>query len=365
MAMMVIAFSKPVPGQSSQSPDSVDKPVEQAFHNIQVLQGMPQSELLPTMHFMRSSLGVHCDYCHIAEEGMYWKDDKPAKVTARRMIRMVSDINKNFGGELKVTCNTCHRGSVVPIGVPSVNQAAFENPVRTPVEPPSAALPTIETILENYSTAVGTEQASSGVHSRLIQQNVLRARLVDPQQTPIPIEIYEKAPDKVLVVLRAGQQQVRAAFDGSACWMEVAGQPRTMTASEQARIRSLLTIYPLNNLKNQYREMKVVAAEEIDDKTLTYVVKGITQGNQVQKLYFDKKSGLLVRRIAYTRLRIGDDPEQADFADYRDVGGTKLPFRVKVSYLDNSHLNIIRTISTVENNVAVDDGQFTNPSGKK
>ena len=35
-----------------------DKPVEQVQKNIQVLKGMPSSQLLPVMHFMRTSLGV-------------------------------------------------------------------------------------------------------------------------------------------------------------------------------------------------------------------------------------------------------------------------------------------------------------------
>src|SRR5215210_9472365 len=56
-----------------------EKTAEQAFKNIQVLQSLPQSQLMPVMHFMRSSLGVRCDHCHVAENGKYWMDDKPAK----------------------------------------------------------------------------------------------------------------------------------------------------------------------------------------------------------------------------------------------------------------------------------------------
>ena len=58
-----------------------DKPAEQVNKNIQVLEGLPNSQLLPVMHLMRTSLGVRCDYCHVAENGKYWMDDKPAKQT--------------------------------------------------------------------------------------------------------------------------------------------------------------------------------------------------------------------------------------------------------------------------------------------
>ncbi|MBA3320225.1 MAG: hypothetical protein H0T45_02090, partial [Pyrinomonadaceae bacterium] len=59
-----------------------EQPVEQVQKNIQALKGMPAAQLLPVMHQMRTALGVRCDYCHIAENGKYWMDDKPAKQIA-------------------------------------------------------------------------------------------------------------------------------------------------------------------------------------------------------------------------------------------------------------------------------------------
>src|SRR5438876_1954885 len=112
-----------------------DKPVDQVQKNIQVLRGLPSSQLLPVMHFMRTSLGVRCDYCHVAENGKYWMDDKPAKQTARRMLQMVFDINKsNFGGRTVVSCNTCHRGSTKPVAIPMIGQGAFVNTTATDAE---------------------------------------------------------------------------------------------------------------------------------------------------------------------------------------------------------------------------------------
>lgn len=108
-----------------------DRPVEQVQKNIQMLKGMPSSQLLPAMHLMRTALGVRCDYCHVAENGKYWMDDKPAKQTARKMLQMMFDINKaNFGGQPIVTCNTRHRGSTKPIPVPAIGQGAFTNTTR-------------------------------------------------------------------------------------------------------------------------------------------------------------------------------------------------------------------------------------------
>src|SRR5690349_4923640 len=69
-----------------------DKPAEQNFKNIQVLKGMPSSQLGAVMNFISSSLGVECNFCHVPQA--FDKDDKPAKLTARKMMLMQFAINK-------------------------------------------------------------------------------------------------------------------------------------------------------------------------------------------------------------------------------------------------------------------------------
>ena len=56
------------------------------------------------------------------ERGMaFEKDDKQPKEVARKMIEMMTAINKeNFEGKREVTCNTCHHGAAHPVGTPLV-----------------------------------------------------------------------------------------------------------------------------------------------------------------------------------------------------------------------------------------------------
>ena len=109
---------KSVRASSEIAPD--DRPVEQVRKNIQVLKGMPDSQLFLVMNAVGDSLGVHCDYCHVkggidpktGEDNWLWeRDDKPQKLRAREMMKMVLDLNKaHFGGKQAVTCYSCHRG---------------------------------------------------------------------------------------------------------------------------------------------------------------------------------------------------------------------------------------------------------------
>ncbi len=43
--------------------------VEQGNKNIKVLNGMPESQLIPAMKFFTVSLGVSCIYCHVSKDG--------------------------------------------------------------------------------------------------------------------------------------------------------------------------------------------------------------------------------------------------------------------------------------------------------
>src|SRR5215469_11039728 len=88
---------------ASAQTNSSSKPLmaEQVFKNVQVLKGISVSEFMSTMGFFSASLGENCTFCHVEESGGSWAkyaDDTAHKRTARRMIGMVSAINKNFFG---------------------------------------------------------------------------------------------------------------------------------------------------------------------------------------------------------------------------------------------------------------------------
>src|SRR3954462_3545027 len=79
------------------------------FKNIKVLNDMPADQLGKVMNIFSASLGVECSFCHVPNA--FEKDDKPEKLTARKMIKMTFDINKdNFNNRPEVSCNTCHSG---------------------------------------------------------------------------------------------------------------------------------------------------------------------------------------------------------------------------------------------------------------
>src|ERR1700682_5797768 len=101
-AASVIAVCVTLMSAAQQPAASESKTAEQTYKNIQVLQGTPVNVFLPEMRLFEAALGVDCNYCHVEEDRS--KDDREAKQTARKMIAMVREINKNFDGRTVVTC---------------------------------------------------------------------------------------------------------------------------------------------------------------------------------------------------------------------------------------------------------------------
>ena len=66
-----------VPATSAPKKASSEKKSGEVFKNLKVLNETPSDLLLPSMQFMSSSLGVHCEFCHV--ENAFEKDDKKPK----------------------------------------------------------------------------------------------------------------------------------------------------------------------------------------------------------------------------------------------------------------------------------------------
>ncbi len=106
--------------QPASAGDALRKPevtvAESGRHkNIKLLGGLPNSQLIDTMNAWAFALGKDCQFCHV--QGKMDADEKPEKVTARKMVEMAMAINKNhFDGKQEVRCFTCHQGNAHPPG---------------------------------------------------------------------------------------------------------------------------------------------------------------------------------------------------------------------------------------------------------
>ena len=64
------------------------------------------------------------------------------------------------------------------------------------------------------------------------------------------------------------------------------------------------------------------------------------------------------RQVRYTESPVGLNPTQIDYADYREVAGVRMPYRVTVTWLDGKS---ITEFSEIQPNVAIEAERFAKP----
>jgi hypothetical protein len=343
--------------------------VEQTRKNIQVIKGLPESQLFLLMNFMSASLGVRCDHCHVNEGDDKWvweSDAKPSKVTARRMMLMQIELNRGnrdiLGASgVAVTCFTCHRGQTRPANSPvlpiAITQADLDADTKKPA--PAETLPTVEQILDKYVAAIGGRAAVEKLRTR-----VSKGTQVTWNGTEIPFETYQKSPGKYLdVVTRPGGVVVTVGFDGAAGWLRGPRGVRDVTGSQLAALKRDADIRGDLRLRELYPEMTVAGKEKVGERD-AYVIVSRVSVQRSERLYFDAATGLLLRIAATTETPLARLPEETVFEDYREVDGVKLPFTVRASFVD-PFIGWTRKFTEIKHNVAIEDSRFAKPAAAK
>jgi hypothetical protein len=347
-----------------------EKPLmaDDVFKNIQVLRGLTVDQFMGTMGFIAAALSMNCSECHHTGSVERYADDTPIKQTARKMILMVNALNKsNFGGKRMVTCYSCHRSDAKPKVTPSLAEQYGTPPLDDPDEleipdAPNAGAPTADQVLNKYIQAVGGAQKLAGIMS-FAGKGTYEG--FDTEGDKFPVEIYAKAPNQrtTIVHLRAGDN-IRT-FDGRNAWNTSAGTLLpipvfSLTGGDLEGAKIDATVSFPQQIKQLLTNWRTgFPSTTIDDKEVD-VVQASSPDNTPVKFYFDKKTSLLLRQVRYTDTALGLNPIEVDYADYRDVSGVKMPFRLMTTWTDGRSTIVL---SELRANVAIDAAKFAKPAG--
>ena len=351
MILLAVAGLRLIPVAGAQE-RTATQTTEQAYKNIQVLKGLPANELIPAMQFITASLGVECDYCHV--QGASEKDDRTAKLVARKMMTMMFAINKdNFEGHREVTCNTCHRGSPHPMATPALSDGRPVMVAMNEDQTKAPSGPTPDQVIDKYIQALGGPAAIQRVSNRLEKGSA------DVMGKKTPIDIYTRAPNQRASIMHMPGGDSITAYDGKAGWLAFPGRPtRDMTPSESASARLDADLHFATDLKQIFTDFKSTAPAKIGDRD-TYVLVAMSEGRPPVKLYFDQQSGLLLRMLRFSDSPLGLNPVEIDYADYRDVQGVKTPFRWTLTRTSGA---FTIEIDSVQQNVSIDEQKFARPT---
>jgi photosynthetic reaction center cytochrome c subunit len=340
--------------------------VEDVFKNVQALKGLGVDDFLLTMGIMSAAVGSDCVGCHpsAGTDHVDWALDTPRKRTARRMVQMVTAINRdNFNGRQVVTCWACHRGRDRPVTTPTLD-VVYGPPTdeSDDVLTQAQGVPSVDQVLDKYLQAIGGAANVARVTSFVATGKSVGYRGFGGGGV---VEVSAQAPDKRAAHISFPESPDRGVsvrtYDGRTGWIatplavvrkyQLAGSER-----DGARLDAMLS-FP-TQIKQALTNLRIGPPSTIADRDVT-VLQGNGPNGTLATLYFDDASGLLLRMVRHGRSPIGRVPTQVDYADYRDVGGMKFPFRWTFAWLDGRD-NF--EFSEVKLNVPIDAATFGEPN---
>jgi hypothetical protein len=346
------------------------KKAGEAFKNVttSTLKELSVDDFVASMGLISANLGLDCADCHphAGTDKADFVIDTPRKVTTRRMVEMVAGINRTtFAGVQRVTCWTCHHGRITPATTIALD-AWYDTPnvESDDIVRPESGQPSADQVLDKYIQALGGAQRLAGLTSFVATGNALGYGDLGGSAE---FTMFAKTPNQRATLITYKDHPERPAsswsFDGHSGWIKT---PRGLLGEYEligseldgARLEAQMS-FP-GQIKQALTNWRGAATRSIGDRDFV-VVQGSGPRGFLASLYFDLKSGLLMRMVRYGPSPIGRIPTQVDYADYRDVGGIKFPFEIKFTWLDGRYT---AKLNAVQTNVAIDAMKFGKPSAK-
>src|SRR5204863_9582276 len=110
-------------------------------------------------------------------------------------------------------------------------------------------------------------------------------------------------------------------------------------------------------IKDAFKAWKV--GQKAIAGTPVTIVQGTNAPLLPVNLYFDTKSGLLVRLVRWNATPVGPVQTEINYEDYRDVAGVKMPFTWTVS---QTYMQMTIKLTGIQPNVPVDAKMFARPA---
>ena len=168
-----------------------------------------------------------------------------------------------------------------------------------------------------------------------------------------------KAPNRRVSITSNPNGHSITAFDGTVGWLGTEGRSAREMAAAESWAAGLDAEFSLaTRLKEIFPQLRRGRPEEIAG-VMCESLTATAPGHPPVRLWFDQKSGLLVRLVRLAETPVGRNPTQIDYADYREVDGVKIPYRWTLARPGGS---FTIKIEQVQQNVPVDEKLFVPPA---
>lgn len=347
VAVVVFAARPAAQEQPRMRESIVGKKAGAYFKNVttSTLKELTVDDFIGAMGVMTDAMGLDCADCHpnAGSDQVDWVFDTARKKTARRMVEMVANLNKQFfGGAQRVTCWTCHHGRVIPATSIALN-AVYEAPNSelddfVPRDPDQ---PAATEILDKFIAAVGGAQRWGAVRNYVATGASIGFGGFGGDGQ---FEIFAAAPAQRTVRIQFPQHRDRGismwVYNGTNGWVNT---PRALLENydliggelDGAALEAKIAFW--GNIKNSMTNWRTGFRRVIGDQEY-FTVQGNGPRGQLGTFYIDPKTYLLKRLVRLNPSPVGNVGVQIDYDDWKDAGqGVKLPFEYNFYWLDGKY----------------------------
>jgi hypothetical protein len=265
--------------------------------------------------------------------------------------------------QLAATIITCTVGNFSAFGSTPLNFSSALAQAQTPAARSLAApkieatnpLPSVEQILARYIEALGGKDAIIRLTSR-----VARGRVDMPGvRRGGTFEVYAKAPNKSVSTLDVYPIGIiKQGFNGRDGWDQTKETGLQDAVGEDlAALERDADFYSPLRLKVKYPKMTLGGKVNIGYRE-AYMVEAQPTIGEVEKLYFEKESGLLIRWDVVRATVEGKALAVVYLDDWRMIDGVRLPFLISQSF---PGFTFVLKFEDVKHNLPVDDTLFNKP----
>ncbi len=314
---------------------------EQVFKDIRSFKGVPASDLIPAMEFMTASLGYKCSSCHDPKN---YAAETEGKGAARNMITLQRDINTRFFRDrLQVTCMSCHNGKSHPTSAPIPEGVTMRHDRLTNA-------PKVDEVFAKHIASVGKPMAA------LARTGTLTAPSDETHEIEKkPLEFLQAEGGKFRLV--SGDRKVGS--DGAQVWYganPMGDEPANIFGRIGRAWRGDQAFAGLDKMS--------IGGQDKIGKTSVIIVRGTRASTgSSEELYFDAKSGLLLRLVNVKRSTLGAVVSSIDYANYKSVNGMKVPMKVTATFAGNEQW--IMDFKSAKADSKVNDADYAINSGGK
>lgn len=176
------------------------------------------------------------------------------------------------------------------------------------------------------------------------------------------VEVLAKAPNKSRTSMKiAGIGEITEAYDGKTAWVQDPIQGyREKAGLELAATARQADFFMAANYKKHYPKREWLGAETLNGAKVDKLRLTPAEGSP-ETWFMAQDSGLLVRMDSVSNLPQGDIESQIYLENYKKIGGTMEPMRVRVV---NPLAPITMDLTSSEINVELDDSLFASPRAK-